>query len=124
MEASEMAFTTQQKREWRNKPEVRDRQAAYKREWDVANRHERAEYQRAYRARRASAGALKGAGLSDQHSNLAPVATTARLRKRNCLATPTTKSTQGPSFTLGGDRGPPIRMIRIYEDYFVDAATA
>jgi hypothetical protein len=66
MEASEMAFTTQQKREWRNKPEVRDRQAAYKREWDVANRHERAEYQRAYRARRASAGALKGAGLSDQ----------------------------------------------------------
>ena len=101
-----MSFTPEQKRAWRNKPDVQARQASYKREWDRTNRAEKAAYQRAYRARRASAGALNGAGLSDlaTHQQLAPTATTARLGKRTCLVTPTTKSTQGPSFTLGDNR--------------------
>ena len=57
-----MSFTPEQKRAWRNKPDVQARQARYKREWDRTNRAEKAG-QRAYR-RRASAGALNGAGPS------------------------------------------------------------
>lgn len=60
-----MSFTPEQKRAWRQRAEVQARQASYKANWDRANRHERAEYQRQYRARRASAGTLNGAGPSD-----------------------------------------------------------
>jgi hypothetical protein len=61
-----MAFTAEQKRAHRAKPEVREREAAYKREWDHTNRTHKAEYQRAFRARqRPAAGALNSAGLSD-----------------------------------------------------------
>lgn len=59
-----MAFTAEQKRQWRNRPNVQARQANYKRDWGAANRAERAAYQRAYRARRAPAGALNGAELT------------------------------------------------------------
>jgi hypothetical protein len=55
-EASEMAFTAEQKKAWRNKPEVQARQANYNAEWDRANREQRAAYQRAYRSGKVGGG--------------------------------------------------------------------
>ena len=70
-----MAFSKKQKAAWRSRPEVQAKQAAYKANWDAANKHERAAYQRAWRARRAPVRALNGAGLSDTAP--APVTRTA-----------------------------------------------
>jgi hypothetical protein len=60
-----MAFTSEQKRQWRNRPEVQAKARSYKADWDRTNRAEKAAYQRAYRARRAPVRALNGDGLSD-----------------------------------------------------------
>jgi hypothetical protein len=60
-----MAFTAQQKRAHRAKPEVQARERAYKANWDTTNKYERAAYQRAYRARQRRAGALNGTDLTD-----------------------------------------------------------
>ena len=51
-----VAFSKEQKRLHRQKPAVREKQAAYKREWDVANRRARTEYQRRYRSGKVGGG--------------------------------------------------------------------
>jgi hypothetical protein len=70
-----MAFSREAKAAWRARPEVKAKQAAYKANWDAANRHERAAYQRAWRARHAPVSALNRAGATDTAP--APVTRTA-----------------------------------------------
>ena len=51
-----MAFTSEQKRQWRNKPEVQARQAEYKRKWNAENKQRRAQYMRDHRAGKVGRG--------------------------------------------------------------------
>ena len=51
-----MAFTGEQKRQWRNKPEVQARQAEYKRKWNAENKQRRAQYMRDHRAGKVGRG--------------------------------------------------------------------
>jgi hypothetical protein len=53
-----MAFTSEQKRAWRARPETQQREREYKANWDRANREQRAAYQRAYRSGKVGGGSV------------------------------------------------------------------
>jgi hypothetical protein len=52
-----VAFTAEQKREHRAKPEVQAKQRAYKRSWDQENKQRRTEYMRQWRRGLPASGA-------------------------------------------------------------------
>jgi hypothetical protein len=71
-----MAFTPAQKRAHRAKPEVQQRERAYKANWDTTNKYERAAYQRAWRARQRPTGSITEPVPMD--TTTAPLTSTSR----------------------------------------------
>jgi hypothetical protein len=107
-----MAYTPEQKAKWRQRPEVQARQASYKADWDRTSRAARTEYQRRYR---------RGKPVVDQQQHTPHQQQ--QLVRAICLMRTLPDMPVGPSFTSGGYRVPPGRLIKIYGQKILGAAT-
>jgi hypothetical protein len=96
-----VAFTAEQKREHRAKPEVQAKQRAYKRSWDQENKQRRTEYMRQWR---------RGCQLAVRHHHHHH-----RGRAIYSMAT-LPEMPVGPSYQLQPERGRAARLIKIYDE--------